>query len=229
LTDPHILFGAIGDATCDQFPLQIGQFESGNEIYDNLSKFIIEGGGGGQQTESYELAMYFMARKTKFDSVDKRGKKGYMFIIGDELPYKNIKKGEVEKYIGDKLQENISTEKILEELREKFEVFWILPGGSNNYSDSNIINPLKKMFGQHLLKMEDPANVCELIAMTIGAGEGYEIDTMIKDLNDIGSDSASVSAASKAVSSYIGSKSVAKAAKVSGDLIVAGSDAVERL
>ena len=58
------MFGAIGDATCDRAPLQVGQFESDNRMDDDLGRILLEGGGGGQKTESYELAMYFMARHT---------------------------------------------------------------------------------------------------------------------------------------------------------------------
>ena len=32
VADPQILFGAVGDATCDQVPLQMGQFESDNRM-----------------------------------------------------------------------------------------------------------------------------------------------------------------------------------------------------
>lgn len=53
---PQILFGAVGDATCDRAPLQIGQFESDNRMADDLGRILLEGGGGGQLTESYELA-----------------------------------------------------------------------------------------------------------------------------------------------------------------------------
>ena len=66
-TDPHIMFGAVGDATCDRVPLQVGQFESDNRMDDDLARIVLEGGGGGQQHESYELAMYFMARHTDLD------------------------------------------------------------------------------------------------------------------------------------------------------------------
>ncbi|HME66727.1 MAG TPA: hypothetical protein VKG61_17700, partial [Streptosporangiaceae bacterium] len=64
VTDPQIMFGAIGDATCDHAPLQIGQFESDNRMDGDLGRILLEGGGGGQKTESYELALYFMARHT---------------------------------------------------------------------------------------------------------------------------------------------------------------------
>src|SRR4051812_34048661 len=98
LDHPQILIGAIGDATCDQAPLQVGQFESGIEIEEDLSKLFLEGGGGGHITESYELAMYFMARHTSLDCHEKRGRRGYLFIIGDEAPYPCVKRKEVARH-----------------------------------------------------------------------------------------------------------------------------------
>src|ERR1700760_193112 len=98
--DPQLMFGAIGDATCDQAPLQVGQFESDNRMDKDLERILLEGGGGGQKTESYELAMYFMARHTVTDCFEKRGKRGYLFVIGDEMPYPAAKPREVSAWIG---------------------------------------------------------------------------------------------------------------------------------
>src|SRR5262245_62086129 len=107
LEHPQILIGAIGDATCDTAPLQVGQFESGIEIEEDLSRLFLEGGGGDQITESYELAMYFMARHTAIDCYDKRDQRGYLFLIGAEVPYPRVKRREVRHYIGDRLPEDI--------------------------------------------------------------------------------------------------------------------------
>ena len=41
LEHPQILIGAIGDATCDTAPLQLGQFESGIEIEEDLGKLFL--------------------------------------------------------------------------------------------------------------------------------------------------------------------------------------------
>jgi hypothetical protein len=120
--DPQLMFGAIGDATCDRAPLQIGQFESDNRMDDDLARIILEGGGGGQKRESYELALYFMARHTILDSMINRGRRGYLFIIGDEMPYPWVKPGEVKAVIGDDLPRKIATEDILRELQRKFDV-----------------------------------------------------------------------------------------------------------
>src|SRR3954447_3626320 len=118
---PQILFGAVGDATCDRAPLQVGQFESDNRMDDDLGRILLEGGGGGQMTESYELAMYFMARHTAIDCFDKRGKRGHLFIMGDELAYGKVKKQEVAHWIGDRIPEDIPIKQIVRELKERFD------------------------------------------------------------------------------------------------------------
>src|SRR6201991_2206429 len=99
--DPQIMFGAIGDATCDRVPLQIGQFESDNRMDDDLGRIVLEGGGGGQMTESYELALYFMARHTSIDCLKRRGRRGYLFLIGDEMPYRGVSRHQVREIVGD--------------------------------------------------------------------------------------------------------------------------------
>jgi hypothetical protein len=237
---PHILFGAVGDATCDKVPLQMGQFEGGNEMDEALTSIHTEGGGGGHITESYELAAYFLARKADMDCVKKRGKKGYCFLMGDELPYPTVNRHQVEALIGDTMETNIKFSArdprksdapgdILAELEEKFEVFWIMPGGTSHWDDPDVNEPLKAMFGQNLLRLEDPRDVCELIATTIGVCEGYDIDTISKDLRDVGASTGAVKSATNAIVPFVTAKGVAKRATASADLVVAGDDAVARL
>jgi hypothetical protein len=220
LKHPHILFTAIGDATCDRVPLQVGQFEGGNEMDEALANIYLEGAGGGQQTESYELAMYYMSRHTDLDSVNKRKKKGFLFLIGDEMPYSHVKKHEVARVIGDTLQVNIPTKEILEELRKKFEVIWILPAGTSNFNDSIVNTHLKDMFGQNFYKLDNPEDICEFIISTIGLYEGYDIDGIKVDLEELGASKTAVSNISKSLVPLIKKAKAAKAV---------GNDSVVRL
>lgn len=243
LSNPHVLFGAIGDATCDSVPLQVGQFEGGNEMDEALTSIFLEGGGGGHNTESYELGAYFLARKSDLDSVKKRGKKGYCFLMGDELPYPVVNRHQVESLIGDTgLESNIrfSTRDprrvdgdvkgdILAELEEKFEVFWIIPGGTNHFDDEGVNGPLRAIFGQNLLKLPDARDVCELIATTIGVCEGYDIDTIKTDLKDVGARADAIDMATSAIVPYASTKAVSKRATASSELVASGDDAVARL
>jgi hypothetical protein len=96
-----VLFGAIGDYFSDRVPLQIGQFESGIEMDDNLTKFVLEGGGGGSYEESYQNALYFFAHRTSCDCLEKRGKKGYLFVVGDEHAYRKTPATQLRDVLGD--------------------------------------------------------------------------------------------------------------------------------
>lgn len=199
VSDPQVLFGAIGDAKSDKVPLQIGQFESGNEMDEALTSVYLESGGGGGTSESYELGMYYMARHTDLDSYNKRDEKGYLFLMGDETPYDEIDKSEVEKVIGDKLQEDIPTSKIIEELKQKFHLYWIMPSGTSHYDDKKVLSKLKSLFGQNLIFLENADNVTELIVSTIGINEGKNVDSISRDLTADGFDSGAVKSVSMSV------------------------------
>lgn len=203
LEGPQVLFGAIGDANSDYVPLQIGQFESGNEMDDVLGNIFLEGGGGGQQHESYELAMYYMARHTEMDCLNKRGKKGYLFLIGDELPYGMVSSNQVKAIIGDSLEEDIPLKTILSELRKKFHVFWIMPKGTSYWDNDNICNQLKELFGENFLRLENPEEVCELVIWTIGLLEGFSLASLSKDLKDLGVKSSTINNITKSLSTKI--------------------------
>lgn len=197
---PQFLFGGIGDATCDRVPLQIGQFESDNRMDENLEKIVLEAGGGGQKTESYELAAYFMARHTDIDCWNKRRHKGYLFIIGDEMVYPKVKAAEVRSIIGDVLQENISTSEIFDEVKKRFETFFILPTAASHGGDSEVLASWKKLLGQNVLELEDPEAVCETIALQIGLSEGVtDLDTGSKNLKELGVSKSTILAVRKAV------------------------------
>jgi hypothetical protein len=133
--------------------------------------------------ESYELAMYFMARHTAIDCFEKRQHRGYLFIIGDESPYPKVKRREVDVVIGDTLQEDIPTETIVAELKEKYDTYLIRPGGASYRPGSpegnKVIDSWRDLLGQNVIDLPDPDCVCETIALTVGLAEGS-----IKDLKE---------------------------------------------
>jgi hypothetical protein len=121
------------------------------------------------------------------DSRQKRGKKGYAFIIGDEMPYKKVKAKEVERVFGDKLQGDIPIKDILAEAQENFEVYFVLPNLTSYYNDPKILKCWKDLLGQHVLRLEDPAGISELIASTIGLSEeAVTYENLSADLNKAG-------------------------------------------
>jgi hypothetical protein len=191
LDHPQILIGAIGDATCDAAPLQVGQFESGIEIEEDLGKLYLEGGGGGHITESYELALYFLARHTAIDCYTKRGQRGYLFVIGDEIPYSKVKRKEVAAFIGDGLQASIPVEDVVAELQRTYDVYHVLPKMTSNWNNPKVHRRWVELLGQNALRLPEPAAICELIASTIGIAEGkVDLEHLTDDLREAGSSAA---------------------------------------
>lgn len=185
---PHIMFGAVGDATCDRAPLQVGQFEADNRMDDDLGKILLEGGGGGQMRESYELAMYFMARHTAIDCYEKRGKRGYLFMIGDELAYETVKGRQISKVIGGEAGEDVPIEELVRELSRKYDVYFIIPEGAYHARNRTLKEFWQGLLGQNVLYLDDLNAVCETIALTIGLAEdAIDLDEGLEHLDEVGS------------------------------------------
>ena len=120
--DPQMLFAALGDVV-DEAPLQVTQFESDIRIAEQLLSLWLEG-RGGDSPEDYQLLWYFAAKHVYTDSFEKRGKKGFLFTIGD-ADIHNILRGEdVEEIFGDE-KKSYTSESLAKMASEKFELFHI--------------------------------------------------------------------------------------------------------
>ena len=127
----------IGDLSCDEAPIQMSQFESDIRIAEQLDAIYFEGGGGGNSFESYTAAWYMGINHCKLDCWD-RGQKGIIITLGDELPnpylpiaikdFRGLK-----NVVGDThLQGDIETADLLNEAREKFDLYHISVNDPNS-------------------------------------------------------------------------------------------------
>lgn len=211
---PQLLFGAIGDANPpdpNTVPLQVGQFESDITLEDNLTNIYLEGKGGSQHHETYELAHYFFTRHTSIDCFEKRGLRGYFFTIGDEAFYPTVKRQFVKEFIGDDLETDIPTEMIVRELEEKYNVFHIHAQQGSYKDDPKVLDPWKSLLGERLLLLDDAKDVAELIALTIGVNEGTtDIDAGSHDLAAVGASASTVKSVREALIPFAGSTAIAK-------------------
>jgi hypothetical protein len=202
IPDPQLLFMAVGDATSDDAPLQVGQFESTAELMDQwLTWSFLEGKGGGQGQESYELALYLLATHTAMDCWIKRKKRGYLLMTGDELPYPAVSKHQVDALIGDKLDDDVPIEEVVAELQETFEPFFLIPDLQRR---ARCERRWRDLLGDHVVCMTDPADTCFVSAGAIGLGERViaDIDDLARRLERAGASRERVRGAVQALTPY---------------------------
>lgn len=119
--DVEICFGAIGDAYSDKFPVQMRPFAKGVDLKTSLEGLVVEGGGGGQETESYELAAFYCARNIDMP----KAIKPVLIMIGDEAPYDFVDKAQAEGITYGTLTGRLSVKDVFAELQRKFSVYLI--------------------------------------------------------------------------------------------------------
>lgn len=234
LEHPQVLFGGIGDAFSDRVPLQVGQFESDNRCDEDLEKIFLEGNGGGGGHESYELALYFMANHTYLDCVEKRGHKGYLFIIGDEMPYDSVNAKQLKDIVGDTLGEPLAVEDVMRAAQEKYEVFLIRPDGGmyrpGTTEGERCIARWRSMLGERVIDLPDLDSVCETIGLMIGLTEGVlgDVDDGLSDLRELGVADETVRTVGQALAKVgsAGSGAIATSAAPAG---LGEPDSVERV
>ena len=123
--DPQVCFLGIGDSRSDTTPLQVGQFESSDELMEKWLKLVyLEGHGGGNGGEDYGLAWYFAARHTSVDSFKKHGRKGVVITIGDEPVHMTISRNSIKELFGS-AEADVNVASILDEARSEWDVYHI--------------------------------------------------------------------------------------------------------
>lgn len=180
ITDPHVMFMAVGDANCDTAPLQVSQFEADNRIVEQLTKIYLEHGGGGNNFESYNLPWYFAARHTIHDSYEKRAKRGYLFTVGDEEAPQDLTRGQLFDFLGDTLQVEMGTQQMLDEARRTYDVFHIMIAEGNHAKghEVKVRASWATMLGQRAIWLTDHTKLAETIIGAIEMAEGSAADAV---------------------------------------------------
>lgn len=175
VSDPHIMCMGIGDVEVgDRVPLQMTQFEADIRIAEQLEKLYLEMGGGGNHYESYALAWYAAGMYTKIDCFEKRGKKGYLFTIGDEEPTPYLTSGDIRTVFGSGPQHNLTKRELLDMASRTYEVFHIMIAEGNHfhYHGDTVKKEWTDLLGQRAIVLDDHTRLAEVIVSTIEVMEG---------------------------------------------------------
>lgn len=187
--DPCLEFMAIGDTECDEFPIQLGQFEADTKkLLDSIQSFALEGGGGGNRYETYMAAWVCAGFHTETDSWYKRGKKGFLFTMGDEPNAPRMTGKELSRFMGYQGDPKpITAEEALEKAKEQYNVFHIHITDAS-WGFERVKDGWEKLLGDHLLKASSD-EVATVIAETIKDNLNLTPDTTTPvKRDDVGSE-----------------------------------------
>lgn len=174
VTDPHLMFMAVGDANFDRAPLQVSQFEADNRIVEQLTQIYVEGGGGGNTFESYNLPWFFAGEHVAHDSIEKRSKRGYLFTVGDEEAPHDLTRDQVREITGDDLERHLSTAEMLAMAQRLFDVYHIVieEGDYASKNRARVMSSWNGLLGQHVIPLSNHKALAETIVSAIEVAEG---------------------------------------------------------
>lgn len=172
LPDVQVLFGTINDHIASNYPLQVGQFESGDvELTKWLTESWLQGGGGGGNHESYLMGWLFAARHTALDCFEKRGKRGILFTVGDERSHTSVDARTLADVMGYKQADGMTDKELLEEARKMYNVFHIHVNEGSYPDDATTLDYWEKLMDGPAIVLRDQRLIAETIATAIGAVE----------------------------------------------------------
>jgi hypothetical protein len=178
---PQVCFVGVGDQYSDEAPIQVGQFEASDELLDKWLKTIyLEGHGGGNGGESYQLAWYFAVAHTSVDAYLKRGVKGTLITIGDEPTHGSLRINEVDWFFGDKCEAELPTSKLLKMAQKQWHVYHInLRDWSG--SDSDTQNQWSQLLGERFINTRNSSgdDIADIIAKVVIASYKKENGSVI--------------------------------------------------
>lgn len=182
VTDPHFMMMAVGDVFCDRSPLQATQFEADIRIAEQLVSLYLEGGGGGNNFESYDLPWIFAAKKTKIDSFNKRNVKGYLFTIGDEPPpEKSPTMDMLRTTLGITDQAPLTPTEWLAEASKQYNVFHVIveEGSYAKRALSQVKGKWAELLGKRAISLDNHVYLPEVINAVIRVSEGEDPEYVI--------------------------------------------------
>jgi len=172
LRHPQIGICGIGDARQSHHelaPLQMGHFEGeGHKMDQWLTKIYLEGGGGGNLGESYELGFFVGARLVRADAFS-HGLKGFHFTVADEPIFDDVRAMDVLRLTGIHLPEDIATKDILRELTANWHAFMIAPDPGRFHQ---VENNWRRYFGDNAIAAPRHEDIAVVICGLTGLAEG---------------------------------------------------------
>ncbi len=189
VSDPHVLGMMFDDVAAGYEPaLQATQFEANIKIADQFRALYAVNGGGGNNSESYHLPLYFAATKTSCDAFTKRGRKGYLFTIGDEEVPDPLTPAQIRKVFGadEPVQSPLSYEDLLRMCEPNWHVFHIMVEEGDHFRygrGAQTRESWAKVLGERAIPLAKIGDLTSVILATIEVIEGRDRDAVVSSFS----------------------------------------------
>jgi hypothetical protein len=179
VTDPHVMFMGIDDVFAQGHgALQVSYFEPDLRIIEQLRKMWIVKNGGGNGSESYDLAWYFAGRYTFLENFEKTSKQGFLFTFGDEpAPFQTVSAHHLQTIFGAGEYENTKPIDSLRKAQKQYQVFHIIVEAGRPASD--VRQSWTEMLGNNAIFLRDTRYLTEVTLATMAIANGANINEVI--------------------------------------------------
>lgn len=166
---------------------QVCDFAEGKTIDDWIEKLYLEGGGGGQACESYEMLAHFYEKNARFTHPKAKESKPFFFIIGDEAPYPNVDADNASRNFGGHMQSDIPTKKVFEQVRDKYAFKHIHVPYKDSDVDAQVESEWKRSIGDDFIRVKEPKAVVDVILGVVAITSGARtLEQYQQDMRDRG-------------------------------------------
>lgn len=193
--DPAVSFAGIGDAKSDRAPLQVTRFAKGTDVDIEIAKIWLEGRGGGNREESYDLACYYYWSMVDMPFATS---KPFLFITGDGDLYNMVQSQWLRDWVRSDAEdgfdgaEYIGLPELGACLQSRYRVFHLMKPVANRgaKSEGEILKKWNMVVGQgNVLRVEDPKACIDVMLGAIAISQGARgLEEYVRDLIERGQD-----------------------------------------
>lgn len=146
------------------------QFEAGvDALVKQVEQIYLEANGGGNGGESYAFAWWAAVNKTVCDAITKRGRRGYLFTIGDECCLPVIPRQHIIEFGGVGTETDVLASAILVEAQKFWNVFHLIVKPVP-YQD--VLRSWDELLGDRAISVQSADALPEVIVALIRLCEG---------------------------------------------------------
>lgn len=181
--DLEICFAAIGDANCDQWPLQVTTFASGFDLEQLLASLYGEG-RGGDAPESYGLFAHWVNTHVEIPNATEPP---FLIVFGDVTMHPGVPKTQIAEYLGDSVGRDVDALAAWQQVARKWNT-WFLRRPTGKPGDGVDQQWHKAIGRQKVFRIEDEQRAVDyamgLIARAWGHFDDFQANMRARQSED---------------------------------------------